>query len=92
VEKRDGISLSSFGLLYQNTLDWTIYKEFARHQWLTPIILTTWEAEIGKIICPGQPTKIACEILSPKEPEQKAVRMVQVVECLPSKHEAPSSK
>jgi hypothetical protein len=26
----------------------------ARHQWLTPKILTTWEAEIGRIMVPGQ--------------------------------------
>jgi hypothetical protein len=24
-------------------------KNKARHQWLTPIILTTWETEIGRI-------------------------------------------
>jgi hypothetical protein len=26
-----------------------VAKERARHQWLTPVILASWEAEIGKI-------------------------------------------
>jgi hypothetical protein len=27
----------------------------ARHLWFTPIILATWEAEISRIVVPGQP-------------------------------------
>jgi hypothetical protein len=38
---------------------WTIIKgnNKARHQWLTSIILVTWEAEIMKITVPEQPKK-----------------------------------
>jgi hypothetical protein len=36
------------------------------HQWLTPVILATWEAEIRRITVQGQLKKIVCETLSPK--------------------------
>jgi hypothetical protein len=39
---------------------------FARHQWLMPIILATWEAEIERIEVPGQPGQIVCKTPSPK--------------------------
>jgi hypothetical protein len=29
-----------------------------QHWWLTPVILTTWEAEIGRIVVPDQPRQI----------------------------------
>jgi hypothetical protein len=31
-----------------------IWKKSAEHQWLIPIILATWEAEIGRIVVWGQ--------------------------------------
>jgi hypothetical protein len=38
----------------------------ARCQWLTPVILTTWEAYMRRITYQGQPWKIAPEIPFPK--------------------------
>jgi hypothetical protein len=37
-----------------------------RHQWLTPIILATQEAEIRRIIVQSQPGQVVCETLSQK--------------------------
>jgi hypothetical protein len=34
--------------------------------WLISVILSTWEAEIGKTEVPGQPRQRACKIPSPK--------------------------
>jgi hypothetical protein len=34
---------------------------YARHQWFLPVILTTWEAEIGRIIVQGQPRQKVCK-------------------------------
>jgi hypothetical protein len=39
-------------------------KEKAGQQWLTPIILVTWEAEIRRIMVQGQPRQF--ETLSPE--------------------------
>jgi hypothetical protein len=36
-----------------------------------PIILATWEAEIGRIVVPGQPRQIIWKTLSPKQPRVK---------------------
>jgi hypothetical protein len=36
----------------------------ARHWWLTPAILATWEAEMGKIVIPGQANQKVSKIPS----------------------------
>jgi hypothetical protein len=60
--------------------------------WLTPIILATWEAEIRRITVQGQPGQIIQETLSWKYPAWKrAGEVTQVIEHLPSKHQALSS-
>jgi hypothetical protein len=38
----------------------------ARYQWLTLVILATWEAETRRIMIQGQSRQIVCEIPSPK--------------------------
>jgi hypothetical protein len=38
----------------------------ARSQWLTLVILVTWEAEIRRIAVQGQPEQIVLETPSPK--------------------------
>jgi hypothetical protein len=43
----------------------------ARHWWLTPIILTTQEEEIRRILIQSQPGQIVCETLSQKNPSHK---------------------
>jgi hypothetical protein len=44
---------------------------FARCQWLTPIILATWEAEIRKITARSHPGQIVLKTLSQKYLTQK---------------------
>jgi hypothetical protein len=46
-------------------------NKLARHWWLTPIILVTWEAEIRRIAVQSQPRQIVLETLSHKKPSQK---------------------
>jgi hypothetical protein len=44
-------------------------------QWLTPIILAAWEAEIRRLAVPGQPRHVIPETPSPKQPEQNGVEV-----------------
>jgi hypothetical protein len=41
-------------------------KKQARCQWLTLVILATWEAKIGRIKVQGQPRQIVLKTPSPK--------------------------
>jgi hypothetical protein len=43
-----------------------VSKNIIRHQWLIPVILATWKAEIGRIVIPSQPRQIVREILISK--------------------------
>jgi hypothetical protein len=38
----------------------------ARHLWLMPVILVTWDTEIGRIAIGSQPGQIVFKIPSPK--------------------------
>jgi hypothetical protein len=58
---------------------------------LTPVIPATPEKETRRIRVQSQPRKIVLETLSQKYPIQKRTGVIQVVEHLPSKHEALSS-
>jgi hypothetical protein len=41
-------------------------KASSQPQWLTPIILATWEAKIRRIVVRSQPRPIILKTLSPK--------------------------
>jgi hypothetical protein len=46
-------------------------KKKVSHQWLTPVILATQEAEIRRIEVHSQPRQMVYETLSQKNPSQK---------------------
>jgi hypothetical protein len=50
-------------------------NEISWHRWLMPVILTTWEAEIGRIKVRGQSREIVCGAPSPKQPEQNGLEL-----------------
>jgi hypothetical protein len=45
---------------------------WAKHQWVTPVILATQEAEIRRTAVQSQPRQIVCKILSQKSTSQKS--------------------
>jgi hypothetical protein len=47
--------------------------KWARHLWLTPVILVTWEAEIRGIMLGDQPGQIILKTPSQKQPEQNGL-------------------
>jgi hypothetical protein len=47
------------------------FRQHVGHQWLTPIILTTQEAKIRRIVVQSQPRQIVLETLSWKKPITK---------------------
>jgi hypothetical protein len=64
----------------------------SRHQWLKPIILASWEAEIGRIKAQGQPGKIDHETPHLQNNRAKGTEdMVQVAEHLFCKCKALNS-
>jgi hypothetical protein len=65
----------------------------AGHQWLTPVILATQEAEIRRIMAQSQSQANSSQDTISKIPNTKkrAGRVTHVVDCLPSKCEALSS-
>jgi hypothetical protein len=64
----------------------------AEHWWLTPVILATPEAEIRRISGQSQAGANTWQDSTSKKPITKRIGGVaQVVECLPSEHEALSS-
>jgi hypothetical protein len=71
------IILWSFLSLFHHRIfhgvDYFIRKGVPRagHWWLTPVILTTQEAEIRRIVVQSQPRQIVLETLSQKNPLQK---------------------
>jgi hypothetical protein len=54
----------------------------SRHQWLTPVILATQEAEIRRIEDESQPSQIIQDTLSQKTSKQKNNHKNGLMECL----------
>jgi hypothetical protein len=52
------------GLIFSSCHTWKY--TFFRHQWLTPVILPTREAEVRRVTVPSQLTQIVHETLSQK--------------------------
>jgi hypothetical protein len=58
-------------------------RKLARHQWLTPVILASWEAEIRRITFRSQPSKQITRSYLKKYPTQnRASRLAQGVKHL----------
>jgi hypothetical protein len=65
---------------------WEVRVYRGQVRWLTPVILATWETEIGRIKAGGQPGQIVHETPSPNGMQMGAKwtgGVVQAVECLP---------
>jgi hypothetical protein len=48
-----------------------IKATLAECQWLTPVIISIWEAGVRRIVVQSQPRQIVCKILSQKIPNTK---------------------
>jgi hypothetical protein len=70
------------------TFDFKNLDTSAGRQWLTPIILYTWESEIKRIEVQGQPKQSVYETPISKITRAKWTGGVQAVEHLLCKHEA----
>jgi hypothetical protein len=67
-------------------------KKKAWHQWLTPIILATQEAEIWRIPVQSQPGQIVHKSLSQKHPSQKGLVEWLKVKALSSSSSTKNNK
>jgi hypothetical protein len=65
--KMDKLEISSVTIETEtDTSHFSIKNTSAGCQWLTPVILAIWEAEIRRIAVQSQPGQIVHEIPSPK--------------------------
>jgi hypothetical protein len=75
------LGLQKFNSSFKNSFE-------AKHQWFTPIILATWEADIERIKVQGQPRQIVHKTPISKISTAKWTgSLAQVVERLLCKHE-----
>jgi hypothetical protein len=51
---------------YSSSQGWMLPQSIDGQWWLIPIVLVTWEVEIGRIIFQGQPGQIVHKTPSPK--------------------------
>jgi hypothetical protein len=66
-------------ITYMSTIFSTIKSHiFSGHQWLTPVILATQEAEISRIRVRSQSRQIVLKTLSQKYPSQKGAEVLKV--------------
>jgi hypothetical protein len=64
-------------------------RKIARHQWLTPVILVTQEAEIRRSMVQSQPGQIVLETPISKKPSQKragGMAQGEGLACKPQNH------
>jgi hypothetical protein len=65
------------------------FSKGIRYEWLRPIILAIWKADIRKIMVQGQAGQIVMKPYLENTQHKKGLGgVVQLVKLLPSKHEA----